>query len=100
MNKKLIVAAVAVPVLLASGIAASSYFSSECKYDMFTGNFVANGEVYAHGTMEDAWVCALAGILPQSVISQLGKYGDSSTRAEAQKIIEKDEEMKKQRKEK
>jgi hypothetical protein len=100
MNKKLIVAAVAVPVLLASGIAASAYFSSECKYDMFTGNFVANGEVYAHGTMEDAWVCALAGILPQSVISQLGKYGDSSTRAEAQKIIEKDEEMKKQRKEK
>jgi hypothetical protein len=100
MNKKLIVAAVAVPILLASGIAASAYFSSECKYDMFTGNFVANGEVYAHGTMEDAWVCALAGILPQSVISQLGKYGDSSTRAEAQKIIEKDEEMKKQRKEK
>ena len=100
MNKKLIVVAVAVPILLASGIAASAYFSSECKYNMFTGNFVANGKVYAHGTMEDAWTCALAGILPQSVISRLGKYGDSSTRAEAQKIIEKDEEMKKQRKEK
>ena len=100
MNKKIIVAAVAVPVLLVSGIAASAYFSSECKYNMFTGNFVSNGKVYAHGTMEDAWTCALAGLLPQSVISRLGKYGDSTTRAEAKKIIEKDEEVKQQRKEK
>ena len=100
MNKKLIVIAVAVPVLLVSGIATSAYFSSECKYNPFTGNFVVGKEVYAHGTMEDAWVCALAGLLPQSVISRLGKYGDSSTQAEAKKIIEKDEEVKKQRKEK
>ena len=100
MNKKVMFLIVAVPVLLVSGIAGSAYFSSECRYNIFTGDFVANGKVYAHGTMKDAWVCALEGLLPQSVISRLGKYGDSSTRAEAQKIIEKDEEVKQQRKEK
>lgn len=73
MNKKFIIIAVAVPLVLISGAASSVYFSSECKYNPFTGAFVVDGKEYAHGTMKDAWACALEGGLPQSVISRLGK---------------------------
>ena len=93
MNKKLIVIAVAVPLVLISGAASSVYFSSECKYNPFTGAFVVDGKEYAHGTMKDAWACALEGGLPQSVISRLGKYGDRDTQLEAEKIINKDREI-------
>jgi hypothetical protein len=93
MNKKLIVIAVAVPLVLISGAASSVYFSSECKYNPFTGAFVVDGKEYAHGTMKDAWACALDGGLPQSVISRLGKYGDRDTQLEAEKIINKDREI-------
>ena len=40
MNKKLIVAAMVVPILLASGIAASAYVYSGCKYNSITGNYI------------------------------------------------------------
>ncbi len=93
MNKKFIIIAVAVPLVLISGAASSVYFSSECKYNPFTGAFVVDGEEYAHGTMKDAWACALEGGLPQSVISRLGKYGDRDTQLEAEKIINKDREI-------
>jgi len=98
MNKKLIVVSVAIPIVLLSGIAVSAYFSSECKYNPFTGNYVIGEKVYAHGTIEDAWACALEGLLPQSVINRLGEYGDSSTQVETKKIIDTDKEVKKQRK--
>jgi hypothetical protein len=94
MNKKFIIIAVAVPLVLISGAASSVYFSSECKYNPFTGAFVVDGKEYAHGTMKDAWACALEGGLPQSVISRLGKYGDRDTQLEAEKIINKDREIK------
>ena len=100
MNKKLIAISVVIPIALVSGIAASAYFSSECKYDPLTGYYVVGEKVYAHGTMEDAWACALEGLLPQSVMDRLGEYGHMSIQAEAQRIIMKNEEMKKQRKEK
>ena len=93
MNKKFIIIAVAVPLILISGAASSVYFSSECKYNPFTGAFVVDGKEYAHGTMKDAWACALEGGLPQSVISRLGKYGDRDTQLEAEKIINKDREI-------
>jgi len=93
MNKKFIIIAVAVPLVLISGAASSVYFSSECKYNPFTGAFVVDGKEYAHGTMKDAWACALDGGLPQSVISRLGKYGDRDTQLEAEKIINKDREI-------
>ena len=93
MNKKFIIIAVAVPLVLISGAASSVYFSSECKYNPFTGAFVVEGKEYAHGTMKDAWACALEGGLPQSVISRLGKYGDRDTQLEAEKIINKDREI-------
>jgi|TARA_R100001480_G_scaffold44343_1_gene57575 hypothetical protein len=93
MNKKFIIIAVAVPLVLISGAASSVYFSSECKYNPFTGAFVVDGKEYAHGTMKDAWACALEGGLPQSVISRLGKYGDRDTQLEAEKIINKDREI-------
>jgi len=93
MNKKFIIIAVAVPLVLISGAASSVYFSSECKYNPFTGAFVVDGKEYAHGTIKDAWACALEGGLPQSVISRLGKYGDRDTQLEAEKIINKDREI-------
>jgi len=93
MNKKFIIIAVAVPLVLISSAASSVYFSSECKYNPFTGAFVVDGKEYAHGTMKDAWACALEGGLPQSVISRLGKYGDRDTQLEAEKIINKDREI-------
>jgi len=100
MNKKFIIIAIVAPLVLISGVAGSVYFSSECKYNPFTGAFVVDGEEYAHGTMKDAWACALEGGLPQSVLSRLGKYGDAETRAEAEKITNKDKEIKQQKSEK
>ena len=100
MNKKLIVAAMVVPILLASGIAASAYVYSGCKYNSITGNYVFEGKVYAHGTMEDAWDCAIAGLLPKLIITRLGGSGDERAREEARKIIEKNEEVKEKNKEK
>jgi|TARA_Y100000310_G_scaffold165471_1_gene165200 phage-related minor tail protein len=73
MHKKLIIIAIVTPLVLISVVAGSVYFSSECKYNPFTGTFVVDGKEYAHGTMKDAWACALEGGLPQSVISRLGK---------------------------
>ena len=98
MNKKYIIIAATIPIVLASGIAASAYFSSECKYDPFTGDFIWKGKTYAYGTMADALTCALEGLLPNIVADRLGKYGDEPTKEEASKILEIDKANKQRRK--
>ena len=44
--------------------------------------------MYAHGTMNSAYQCALSGILPKIVSDSLGMYGNVLTKERALELIE------------
>jgi len=87
MNKKyIIIFSSAVAILIAGGVGANALVIANCNYDSATGNYIYQGEEYAHGTMGSALECALAGLLPKSVSDRLGVYGDAPTKEQARKI--------------
>jgi hypothetical protein len=89
MNKKhIIIFSSVVALLVAVGIGANALVIANCNYDTATGNYIYQGEEYAHGTMGSALECALAGLLPKLVSDRLGVYGDAPTKEQARKIIE------------
>ena len=94
MRKKLIIISIVLLVIVVSiggGIAA---VNSKCGYTD-EGNFVnKDGTVSAHGTMEDAKLCAYRGLLPDVVKKRLGWLGDSKTKAEADDIKSIDDKVK------
>jgi hypothetical protein len=83
MDKKLIIASIAILGLLVTGLAIAGEpnkyigaLSGKCSYTE-DGNWVdrKTGQVYAYGTMEDAKGCAFFGLLPKSVLDRLGYLG-------------------------
>ena len=80
MDKRIIIASIAILGLLVTGLAIAGEpnkyigaLSGKCGYTE-DGNWVDHktGQVYAYGTMEDAKGCAFFGLLPQSVLDRLG----------------------------
>jgi hypothetical protein len=55
--------------------------SKDCGYDD-KGYFHSGGQVYAHGTMQDARACAAKGLLPDVVRDRLGWLGSSDEAAD------------------
>ena len=73
-------------LVLAGGLLASvsvgyAAVSKDCSYDD-NGYFHSNGQVYAHGTMQDARDCAAKGLLPDAVLDRLGWLGESDLAAD------------------
>jgi len=88
MNKKyIIIVSSTIAILIAGGVGANALVVANCNYDPVTGNYIYQGEEYAHGTMGSALDCALAGLLPKVVSDRLGVYGDAPTKEQARKII-------------
>ena len=57
-----------------------------CSYDPVSGNFIENGIEYNFGIWEHARQCARDGRLPEIVLSRLGAFGETGTRAEAETL--------------
>ena len=94
--KKIIIIIVAVVAggTLGAAAARGVYSYINCGYNVFTGNYVNKGKEYAYGSMEDAYNCALFGLLPDSVEKRLGIYGDKDTLLQAEEIIKTNKENK------
>jgi len=85
--RKLTILGIFMCVILATGATFAFVGGNSCGYDPVTGNFIdRNGSVYSFGTMDDAAACAAEGVLPDVVISRLGKWGDASIKAKAEEI--------------
>ena len=74
--------------LIVTGVGANAIIRSTCNYDPTTGYYTYDGQVYAHGTMNSAYQCALSGILPKIVSDSLGMYGNVLTKERALELIE------------
>tara|TARA_R100001369_G_C3285975_1_gene162964 strand:+ start:708 stop:1049 length:342 start_codon:yes stop_codon:yes gene_type:complete len=94
MNKKYTLLCAVLAGLIVTGVSANAIIRSTCNYDPTTGYYTYDGQVYAHGTMNSAYQCALLGILPRIVSDSLGMYGDVLTKERALKIIETDKNTK------
>jgi hypothetical protein len=94
--KKVIIIIVAVVAggTLGAAAARGVYSYINCGYNVFTGNYVNKGKEYAYGSMEDAYNCALFGLLPDLVEQRLGIYGDKDTLLRAEEIIKTNKENK------
>ena len=99
MDKKLIIASIAILGLLVTGLAIAGEpnkyigaLSGKCSYTE-DGDWVdrKTGQVYAYGTMEDAKGCAFFGLLPQSVLDRLGYLGTDEDKeiADAMRLLNK-----------
>jgi hypothetical protein len=94
----IIIFAVVTGVTLGAAAARGVYSYINCGYNVFTGNYVNKGKEYAYGSMEDAYNCALFGLLPDLVEQRLGKYGDKDTLLRAEEIIQTNKENKETKK--
>jgi len=91
--KKYVITGIAAAAVIAAGSATYAAMGDDCGYDD-KGYFHSGGKVYAMGTMNDAKACAEKGLLPQSVLNRLGKWGDAATKKEAQAIKDLDAKVK------
>jgi len=91
--KKYVITGIAAVAVIAAGSATYAAMGDDCGYDD-KGYFHSGGKVYAMGTMNDAKACAEKGLLPQSVLNRLGKWGDAATKKEAQAIKDLDAKVK------
>jgi|TARA_R110000824_G_scaffold36737_9_gene113774 hypothetical protein len=94
MRKISIALAVGVSIILVGAGAGAVYSYNSCGYNVFTGHYVSDGKEYAYGTLDDAYACALFGLLPDFVEQRLGKYGDKDAQRKAKDIIETNNENK------
>ena len=94
MRKIVISFAVVIGIVLVGAGAQGVYSYNTCGYNVFTGNYESGGKEYAYGRMEDAYNCALFGLLPDFVKQRLGKYGDKDTQQRAKEIIQTNKENK------
>ena len=78
--KKTLALIVASTALVPMGLGYAAV-SKDCGYDD-EGYFHSGGQVYAHGTMQDAKNCAAKGLLPDVVFDRLGWLGQSDVAAE------------------
>jgi hypothetical protein len=94
MIKKYVVVGILVLGVASSALAANALVNSNCNYDSSTGYYVSDGTVYAHGTMNNAFQCAMSGLLPKIVADRLGIFGDASTKDKAKETIKTNEDVK------
>ena len=95
MNKKYIIIVLIVMGIITSALTAKAFVYNNCNYDEGSGNYIADNKVYAYGTMDSAFRCALYVVLPQVIIDRLGIFGDVATKEKAKEIIKTNEENQK-----